>query len=185
MKFTETPLHGSFLIDLEPKQDERGFFARYFCEQNFSELGLNTRWMQINNSLSAECGTLRGLHFQRPPHSEVKLVRCIQGAIWDVIVDLREDSITYGKWFGETLTAENRTMMYVPKGFAHGFISLEPNSEILYLVSDSYAPSCESTLLWNDAELAIAWPRKPSVVSVKDESGKPLKEVVPIRLDIE
>lgn len=183
MKFTETPLSGSYLIDLEPRQDERGFFARYFCEQEFAAHGLNSHWVQINNSLNKEAGTLRGLHFQYAPHAEVKLVRCIQGAIWDVIVDLRQNSTSYGKWFGATLSNENRTMMYVPKGFAHGFISLEPNSEIIYLVSDFYAPAYETTLLWNDPEVEIEWPRKPSVISEKDAVGKPLKELAPMSLD--
>ncbi len=171
MRFTETLLKGSYLVDLDLKIDERGFFARYFCEKEFSERGLNTRWVQINNSMSKEAGTLRGLHFQRTPDAEVKLIRCIQGAIWDVIVDLRQDSETFGKWFGATLSAENRTMMYVPKGFAHGFISLEPNTEILYLVSDFYVPASEATLLWNDPDVKIDWPIQPTVLSEKDLQG--------------
>jgi dTDP-4-dehydrorhamnose 3,5-epimerase len=176
MKFSPTPLFGSYLIDLEPRGDERGFFARYFCEQEFAANGLNTRWVQINNSLSTESGTLRGLHFQRPPHAEVKLVRCLKGAIWDVIVDLREDSETYGQWFGAELSASNRTMMYVPEGFAHGFVSLLPDSEILYLVSEFYTPEAEGTLLWNDPVVGIKWPITPVVISDKDANGKPFIE---------
>lgn len=176
MIFKETKLKGNFLIDLEPRVDERGFFARYFCEREFSEQGLNTQWVQINNSLSREFGTLRGLHFQRSPHSEVKLVRCLRGAIWDVVVDLRQDSETFGKWFGATLSDENRTMMYVPKGFAHGFISLEPNSEILYLVSDFYAPEFEGTLVWNDPDVGIQWPIAPQIISDKDRIGMNLTD---------
>lgn len=182
MKFNETPLQGSYLIDLELRGDERGFFARYFCEKEFSEKGLNTRWVQINNSMSRDVGTLRGLHFQRAPHAEAKLVRCLQGSIWDVVVDLRQDSKTYGKWFGATLSDKNRTMMYVPKGFAHGFISLEPDSEILYLVSEFYAPDHEQTLLWNDSDMAIDWPIAPSIVSDKDSRGTLLRNIQPMAL---
>lgn len=180
MKYTETPLPGSYLIDLEPRTDERGFFARYFCEHEFRAKGLNTTWLQINNSLSVEAGTLRGLHFQRPPNAEVKMVRCVQGAIWDVIVDLRAGSINFGKWFGAELTAQNRTMMYVPKGFAHGFISLQPNSEIIYLVSEFYSPTEEDTLLWNDKEVGIAWPVQPLQISAKDAAAKSLSNISPI-----
>jgi dTDP-4-dehydrorhamnose 3,5-epimerase len=174
MKYTETPLRGSYLIDLQPVTDERGFFARYYCEHEFQAQGLNTIWLQINNSLSVETGTLRGLHFQKKPNTEVKMVRCLQGAIWDVIVDVRAGSITFGKWFGAELTAQNRTMMYVPEGFAHGFISLRKNSEILYLVSESYSPSSEVTLSWNDPLVNIRWPIKPKFISEKDKAGKPL-----------
>lgn len=172
MKFTETPLSGSYLIDLEPRQDERGFFARYFCEQEFAAQGLNSHWAQINNSFSKTKGTLRGLHFQFPPHAEVKLVRCLQGAIWDVILDVRKGSSTYGKWFAAELTPQNRTMMYVPKGFAHGFISLEDNSEILYLVSSQYNAENEGTVRWDDQMHAISWPFMPTEISDKDRSAK-------------
>lgn len=180
MKFHETALKGNYLINLDLREDERGFFARYFCEKEFSERGLNTRWVQINNSLSHRVGTLRGLHFQRPPHAEVKLVRCLKGGIWDVVVDLREGSETYGKWFGATLSDQNRTMMYVPKGFAHGFVSLDADSEILYLVSDFYAPDLEGTLLWNDPDVAIEWPFEPHVISEKDTQGQLLQKLDPI-----
>jgi dTDP-4-dehydrorhamnose 3,5-epimerase len=174
MKYTETPLLGSYLIDLQPHADERGFFARYFCKHEFLAQGLNTSWVQINTSLSIEAGTLRGLHFQRLPNAEIKMVRCLQGAIWDVIVDLRAGSMTFGKWFGVELTAQNRTMMYVPKGFAHGFISLQPNSEILYLVSAFYSPDAEVTLAWNDPVVGIKWPANPKFISEKDKTGKSL-----------
>lgn len=177
MIFKSTPLQGNFLVDLSLHEDERGFFARYFCEKKFSEKGLNTRWVQINNSFSRQVGTLRGLHFQLYPHAEVKLVRCLRGAIWDVVVDLRGSSDTYGKWFGTKLSAANRTMMYVPKGFAHGFISLEPDAEILYLVSDFYAPTQERTLLWSDPRLKIKWPIKPAIVSQKDSRGLTLESI--------
>ena len=182
MKFEQTILKGNFLINLEKKEDERGFFARYFCEKEFSEHGLNTKWVQINNSESKEIGTLRGLHYQREPRAEVKLIRCLKGAIWDVVVDLRNKSASYGKWFGKKLSDENRTMMYVPKGFAHGFISLEPNTEILYLVSDFYAPELESDLIWNDQNVAINWPIQPKVISDKDRAANSFEKIKPVNL---
>tara|TARA_B100000575_G_scaffold215503_1_gene176213 strand:+ start:3965 stop:4513 length:549 start_codon:yes stop_codon:yes gene_type:complete len=182
MKFEETKLIGNFLINLEKKEDDRGFFARYFCEKEFLNQGLNTKWVQVNNSESKEIGTLRGLHYQREPNAEVKLIRCIKGAIWDVVVDLRNNSETYGKWFGKKLSAENRTMMYVPKGFAHGIITLEPNTEILYLVSEFYAPEMEGNLIWNDPIVAINWPIQPSVISDKDKTANTFKETIPINL---
>ena len=177
MIFNESHLQGNYLIDLELRSDERGFFARYFCENEFQKHGLNTRWVQINNSMSKQVGTLRGLHFQRPPHSEVKLVRCIKGSIWDIVVDLRKGSATFGKWFGSTLSEKNRTMMYVPEGFAHGFVTLEPDSEILYLVSNSYSPESEGVLLWNDPDVAINWPVTPQLLSDKDSRGDLLKNM--------
>ena len=183
MKFKDTSLPGNYLIDLDLREDERGFFARYFCEKEFSNAGLNTRWVQINNSMSCDIGTLRGLHFQRPPHAEVKLIRCLRGSIWDVVVDLRKGSDTYGKWFGVSLYDKNRTMMYVPKGFAHGFVSLESDSEILYLVSDFYAPEAEGTLIWNDPDVGIQWPIQPQVLSGKDSQGRLLRDIDPLELD--
>ena len=136
MIFKKTSLEGNYVINLELKEDERGFFSRFFCQKEFLEKGLNINWVQINNSFSIEKGTLRGLHYQKEPHSEIKLIRCIKGEIWDVVIDLREKSKTYGKWYGANLSAKNRSMMYVPIGFAHGFITLEPNTEIFYLVSN-------------------------------------------------
>lgn len=182
MIFKETKLKGNYLINLELKEDERGFFARYYCEKEFSQKGLNTKWVQVNNSVSKEGGTLRGLHYQREPNAEVKLVRCLRGAIWDVVVDLRDSSKTFGNWFGAKLSDENRTMMYVPKGFAHGFVSLEPNSEILYLVSNFYSSEAEGTLVWSDKRIGIDWPINPKVVSSKDLSGNSLENTLPIKL---
>lgn len=182
MIFKETKLKGNYLINLELKEDERGFFARYYCEKEFSKKGLNTKWVQVNNSASKKVGTLRGLHYQREPNTEVKLVRCLRGAIWDVVVDLRDMSKTFGKWFAAKLSDENRTMMYVPKGFAHGYISLEPNSEILYLVSDFYATNLEGTLIWNDKKVEINWPIEPKVVSDKDLKGINLEKIIPIEI---
>ena len=183
MKFKKTHLEGNYLIDLEKKEDERGFFARYYCHNEFKEKNLNTKWLQINNSLSKIKGTIRGLHFQRDPNSEVKLIRCLKGSIWDVVVDLRLGSKTFGQWFGAELNSNNRTMMYVPKGFAHGFISLSPDTEILYLVSDFYSPDLEGTLIWNDPSVGIEWPLEPVVISEKDKNASNLNKLSPIYLD--
>ncbi len=170
MIFTALPLAGAYLIDLEKRGDTRGFFARYFCQQEFASHGLETNIQQINTSFSQPRGTLRGLHFQRLPHAEVKVVRCISGAVWDVIVDIRYGSDTYGQWYGTQLDSENRTMMYVPRGFAHGFFTLTDDSEVLYLVSATYSPESEGTLRWDDTLHGIQWPGKPVVISEKDNS---------------
>jgi dTDP-4-dehydrorhamnose 3,5-epimerase len=182
MKFTASPLKGCYLIDLEPREDCRGFFARYFCKNEFLAKNLNTQWVQINNSMSRQIGTLRGLHLQRPPNAEVKLVRCLRGAVWDVVVDLRENSGTFGRWFGATLSEENRTMMYVPKGFAHGFITLKTDAEILYLVSECYSPKSEDALLWSDPAVGIQWPMLPNHISEKDEKASYLAELKPVKI---
>ena len=168
MKFKESPLRGAYIIDLEKREDERGFFARYFCQQEFSEHGLADSFVQINNSLAVEKATLRGMHYQLPPKAETKVVRCIRGALWDCIIDLRRDSPTYCQHFAIELSAENRTMLYVPKGFAHGFITLEPDTEALYLVDEFYAPEHERGLRFNDPKFEIEWPLDPQVVSEKD-----------------
>lgn len=177
MIFTKTPLEGSYLIDLERLGDPRGFFARYFCEQEFLNQELNTHWAQINNSFSEERGTLRGMHFQIGSSAEVKLVRCTAGIVWDCIVDMRPSSSSFGKSFGVTLSAENRTMMYVPKGFAHGFITLAPASEVIYLVSHPYDPEAERGLVWNDPEVGIHWPIEPTVISDKDMNNRQFSEL--------
>ena len=153
-----------------------GFFQDFFVKKNFQKKKLNTKWVQANNSMSKKIGTLRGLHFQKPPNAEVKLVKCVKGSIWDVVVDLRKNSKTFGKWYGTKLTDINRKMMYIPKGFAHGYISLESYSEVIYLVSNYYSPESEKTLLWNDPDLAIKWPIKPILISKKDLGGIKLKK---------
>lgn len=168
MRFQQTPLEGSYLIDLEAKEDNRGFFARLFCQAEFVKHGLNFLFVQANNSLSKEKGTLRGLHYQLPPKEEVKLVRCIKGSLWDVILDLRHNSKTFGKHYGAILSEKNRTMMYVPKGFAHGFLTMEPNTEILYMVSESYSEEFERGIRWDDPQFQIAWPEKLQVISDRD-----------------
>ena len=168
MIFNRIPLEGAYLIELEKKGDDRGFFSRVFCEREFSELGLITKFVQVNNSLSADQGTLRGMHYQLAPNAETKLVRCIRGALWDCILDLRPLSPTFGKWFGEILSAENRRMMYVPKGFAHGFITLTSDAEAFYFVDAFYAPNAERGVRWDDPQFGIEWPVEPIVLSDKD-----------------
>jgi dTDP-4-dehydrorhamnose 3,5-epimerase len=177
LKFSESKLSGNFLIDLELKEDDRGFFARSFCVEEFADRGMNTNWMQSNISMTREPGTLRGLHFQTAPYSEVKLVRCTHGAIWDVVVDLRADSPSRGKWFGATLSRQNRTMMYVPEGFAHGFVSLESGCEVFYLVSNLYSSDHEGILMWNDPYVGIDWPLNPTIISRKDRNGSFFNEI--------
>lgn len=168
MIFTETPLKGAYFIDLEKREDERGFFARYFCEREYADHGLSSSFVQINNSLAVEKGTLRGMHYQLPPQAETKIVRCVRGALWDCIIDLRADSPTFCEHFAVELTAENRTMLYVPKGFGHGFITLEENTEALYLVDEFYAPDLERGIRYDDPTFKIKWPLQPTVISEKD-----------------
>ena len=168
MRFVPTPLAGAAVIELDKREDERGFFARVFCEREFAEAGLDTRFVQINNSLSKDRGTLRGMHYQLGEAAEVKVVRCIRGALWDAILDLRPGSATFGRGFGAELSAENRRMMYVPRGFAHGFLTLEEDTEALYLVTAFYAPERERGIRWNDPRFAIDWPAAPQVISDKD-----------------
>jgi dTDP-4-dehydrorhamnose 3,5-epimerase len=170
--FTETPLAGGFLIDLEKRGDDRGFFARAFCEREFGAKGLATHFVQVNNSTSAQRGTLRGMHYQLSPKAETKMVRCIRGALHDVILDLRPGSPTFGKSFGADLTAENRRMMYVPKGFAHGFVTLVDDTEAFYFVDEFYAPEQERGVRWNDPRFAIHWPVAPVVLSDKDRAHR-------------
>jgi dTDP-4-dehydrorhamnose 3,5-epimerase len=168
MRFEPTPLQDAYLIDLEKRGDARGFFARLFCETEFGAAGLATRFVQANNSLSAKRGTLRGLHYQLPPAGEVKVVRCVRGSLWDAIVDLRADSPTFKQWFGAELSAENRRMMYVPRGFAHAILTLADDTEALYLVSHAYAPEAERGVRWNDPAIGVEWPVTPIEISPKD-----------------
>jgi dTDP-4-dehydrorhamnose 3,5-epimerase len=168
MKFTETPLPGAYLIELETRGDERGFFARTFCTREFADQGLTTSFVQINNSLTAERGTLRGMHYQLAPAAETKIVRCVRGAFYDMLLDLREDSPTFGQSFGVELTADNRIMAYIPKGMAHGFVTLEDSTEAFYLVDEFYAPQLERGVRWNDPAFKLKWPIEPTVLSEKD-----------------
>jgi dTDP-4-dehydrorhamnose 3,5-epimerase len=172
MIFTPTPLTGAYLIDLDKKGDDRGFFARAFCEREFEQHGLVKHFCQVNNSLSATAGTLRGLHYQLAPKAETKLVRCVRGALYDLILDLREGSATFGQSFGADLTAENRRMMYVPKGFAHGFVTRSADTEAFYFVDEFYSPEHERGVRYDDPNFKIEWPMVPTVVSDKDRSHR-------------
>jgi len=167
--FTETPIPGAFEIALEERADDRGFFARVWCANEFAAHGLDTRLVQINLSFNHRAGTLRGMHFQRAPHEEAKCVRCTQGAIYDVVVDLRPSSPTFKRWHAVELTAANRLMLYVPKGCAHGYQTLEPDTETFYLVSEFYAPGSEGGVRWDDPAFGIEWPDAPErFMSPKD-----------------
>ena len=170
MKFLPTPLAGAYLIELEQLADERGFFARSFCQNEFKAHGLDPIVAQCNVSFSRKRGTLRGLHYQAEPHAEAKLVRCTRGAVWDVIVDFRKGSPTWRKWHAVELTAENRRALYIPAGFAHGFQTLEDDSEVLYQMSDFYHPESARGVRWDDRTLAIRWPIKDAVISPRDRA---------------
>jgi dTDP-4-dehydrorhamnose 3,5-epimerase len=170
MKFIPTPLNGAYLIELEPRADTRGMFARAFCAQEFGAQGLETTFVQANVSTNVHAGTVRGMHFQREPNAEVKLVRCVKGAIYDVVVDMRESSSTYLCWFGAELTEESGSMMYVPKGFAHGYQALSDGATVFYMVSAFFAPQSEGGLRYDDPKLSISWPQKVSDLSDKDAS---------------
>ena len=168
MIFTETKLKGAFVIVPEKLEDERGFFTRVFDEKKFEECGLNPRVVQCNISFNKNKGTLRGMHYQIAPYEETKLVRCTKGKIFDVIIDLRPESKTFMQWFGIELSEENHKMLYVPEEFAHGFQTLEDNSEIFYQVSQIYSPKYELGLRWDDPALQISWPIKSVIISKKD-----------------
>src|SRR5947207_496373 len=172
MKFVPTPLADAYVIELDKREDERGFFARLFCEREFAAAGLETRFVQINNSLSRDRFTLRGMHYQLGEMAEVKLVRCIKGVLWDAILDLRPESVTFGQSFGAELSADNRHMMYVPRGFGHGFLTVTEDAEALYLVSAFYAPERERGVRWNDPKFAIRWPAEPQIISEKDKNQR-------------
>jgi dTDP-4-dehydrorhamnose 3,5-epimerase len=168
MIFTETKLQGAFIIDVKRLTDERGFFARSWCEDEFAAYGIAMPPLQANLSWNPQKGTLRGMHYQLPPHEETKLVRCTRGAIYDVIVDLREESPTYMQWIGVELTADSYRMLFVPGRFAHGFITLEANTDVAYQVSAKYTPGAERGLRWNDPAIGIQWPLQPTLISEKD-----------------
>lgn len=169
MIFNPTPLAAAFTIDVQPFQDSRGFFTRVFCEKEFAEHQLAQHFVQANHSGTQGKGVIRGMHFQHSPHCEVKLVKCVQGAIYDVIVDVRKGSPTFLQWFGAELTAENKRMMYVPAGFAHGFQSLSDYSEIVYMVSSFYNKESEGGIRYDDPAVKIQWPLPVSLVSDKDQ----------------
>lgn len=170
MIFRETKLPGAFIIEAEPIEDERGFFARTWSQEEFAARGLNANFVQCNSSFNKLRGTLRGMHYQIPPHEEVKLVRCTSGAIYDVIIDLREDSPTRFKWIAVELNARNLAMLYIPRGFAHGFQTLTDEAEVFYQVSEYYHQESARGVRWDDPLFGIDWPREISVVSERDRS---------------
>ncbi len=174
MDITKRKLAGVFEIQLKPIRDERGFFMRAFDAGLFREAGLERPWQQENHSRSERKGIIRGLHFQFPPFAETKLVRCIRGAVWDVFVDLRHDSPTFGQWDGLELSEDNKKMVFIPRGFAHGFCTLTPESEVLYKVDNVYSREHEGGLLWSDPELAIDWPEPAPFLSEKDNRNMTL-----------
>ncbi|MGQ3685078.1 MAG: dTDP-4-dehydrorhamnose 3,5-epimerase [Candidatus Loosdrechtia sp.] len=175
MIFVETPLQGSFIIIPERIKDIRGFFARTWCKKEFEAHGLNTVLTQSNIAFNHKKGTLRGMHFQKSPYEEIKLVRCTAGSIYDVIIDLRSHSSTYMKWTGVELTAENLKMLYVPAGFAHGYQTLADNSEVFYQVSQYYTPEAEDGVRWNDPAFQIEWPDDYRIISEKDQKWPDFK----------
>lgn len=168
MRFVPATLAGVYLVEPEMIADERGFFARTWCRNEFVDHGLNPNLMQCNISYNKLRGTLRGMHYQKGPHAEVKLVRCTQGAIYDVVIDLRVESPTYTQWFGTELTAENRKAIYVPEGLAHGFVTLTDDAEVLYQMSESYHAEYAAGVRWNDKAFSINWPLDVKVISERD-----------------
>lgn len=168
MNFAGTALHGAVVLDLERVEDERGFFARSFCRREFEVHGLNPNLAQCNISYNRRSGTLRGMHYQAAPQTECKLVRCTRGAIYDVIVDIRPGSSTFRRWVGYELSAENRRMLYIPEGFAHGFVTLQDDTEVFYQMSEFYFPELQRGARWDDPAFGIAWPVHPEVISDKD-----------------
>ncbi len=170
MIFEETPLKGAFVIGLDKKIDHRGYFARGFCQDTYKSYGLNPRVSQANLSYSKEKHTLRGFHYQTEGGEEAKSLRCLKGKILDVIIDLRIESPTYGKHFSVELSESNGLMLYVPEGFAHAFLTLEPNTEVFYLVSNHYQPEKERGIRWNDPALDIQWPTSDPILSEKDRN---------------
>lgn len=180
MIFEELDLPGVVAIHFEKKSDSRGFFARAYCREEFESHGLETEWVQMNHTLTHQKGALRGLHFQREPHTETKIVRCIRGTIFDVVVDLRKGSGSYGRWISIELSDRNRTMLYIPKGCAHGFQTVETDCELLYMHSQFYAPESEGGLLYSDPALSVEWPLAVTEISDRDQKHPHLDEISPI-----
>jgi dTDP-4-dehydrorhamnose 3,5-epimerase len=176
MEFIETSLKGAYIIKPKVFQDERGFFVESYSEKVFAENRIDAKFVQDNHSLSVKKGVLRGLHFQLPPNEQAKLVRVTRGKVYDVVVDIRKNSPTYGKWEGVELSAENFKMLFVPRGFAHAFLTLEDNTEFMYKVDNFYAPESDSGIIWDDPDLAIDWPIKDPFLSEKDSKLQKFKD---------
>lgn len=171
MIFTETELRGAFLVEPERLEDERGFFARTWCRSEFEERGLDAGLAQCNISYNRKRGTLRGMHYQHPPYAETKLVRCTRGAVYDVILDLRPGSNTFGRWVAAELSERNRRMLYIPRGFAHGFQTLEDGTEVAYQVSEFYHPEVAGCVRWDDPAFRINWPLEVTVIAPRDRDA--------------
>jgi len=170
VKFRETPLSGAVIVELEPHVDDRGFFARTYCDREFAAQGLPTAWPQCNLSRNRRAGTLRGMHFNAPPHEEAKLVRCASGAIWDVIVDIRPGSPTRLRWFGLELSAQAGNALFISEGFAHGFLTLRDDTDVTYQMGRLFEGAAARGLRWDDPRIDIAWPAVPTVISDRDRA---------------
>lgn len=170
MIFTPTILAGSYVIDLTPFTDSRGWFARAYSKDEFQQIGHTKEWIQMNHSMTFKSGSIRGMHYQLPPYSEIKMVRCIAGTVYDVIVDLRKDSATFMQWFGVDLSAQNKKMIYIPEGFAHGFQALTEDCELIYHHTALYTPAAEAGLRYNDPILNIKWPLPLTEMSERDKN---------------
>ena len=178
MTFTETTLPGAFIIEPARNHDERGFLSVVLNTAEFEARGLEGHFVQSNLSYNLKKGTLRGLHSQQAPYQETKIVRCVRGSVWDVVVDIRESSPTYCQWFGLELTSENRKMLYIPQGFLHGFITLEDDTEVLYQVSDYFHPEAACSARYDDPAFNIQWPMEPTLISQKDLAWKAFNTAV-------
>ncbi|MFL5810366.1 MAG: dTDP-4-dehydrorhamnose 3,5-epimerase [Flavisolibacter sp.] len=176
MIFTAAPLDGCYIIEPEPFQDERGWFARYYCKDEFQKIGHNKEWVQLNHSTTYKKASIRGMHFQKKPFREIKMVKCIAGKVYDVIIDLRKDSETFLSWFGVELSAENKKMIYIPEGFAHGFQCLSDQCELIYHHSEYYTPGAEAGIRYDDPLIGITWPLPVTVLSPRDETHSYLDE---------
>lgn len=178
MEFQKTKFDNAWLIKPKVFNDERGFFLETYSKQAFHEKGIESNFIQDNHARSKKVGVLRGLHFQLPPYEQAKLVRVTHGAVFDVIVDIRKDSSTYGQWQGFKLTAKNFNILFIPRGFAHGYCTVQSNTEFMYKVDNTYAPDHDSGILWNDETLAIKWPVKKPILSEKDTSLATFKDFI-------
>ena len=176
MKFTPTKLEGSYIIDVDPFTDERGWFARFYCKDEFQQIGHNKEWVQLNHSVTYKTGSLRGMHFQKEPFREIKMVKCIAGSVYDVIIDLRKGSGSFLQWFGAELSAGNKKMIYIPEGFAHGFQCLEDHCELIYHHSEFYKPDSESGIRYNDPLIKIDWRLRVTELSSRDQTHPYLDE---------
>jgi dTDP-4-dehydrorhamnose 3,5-epimerase len=170
MIFKETVLKGAFLVEPEIRKDDRGYFYRFYCKQEFAQAGLDKNWVQFNHSFTSQLGTIRGMHYQLPPFAETKFLRCIAGKVYDVIIDLRQDSATFLQWFGTELSAENRNMLYIPEGFAHGFQALTSDCELVYHHSEYYTQGSEGGIKFNDPAININWPLHVTQLSERDHN---------------